>query len=127
MIQKRVVFENLDAIKEKLIEVDRGEAEPVDTSGRRICRLGAAVADQVPAWKWHARRAGVRTVTLLYHDVSSRDGTKTSGFPGPRRARYKLEAREFDRHLRALNETTRSPPGRVADAWTAAKSRWSGS
>ena len=64
----------------------------------------------------------MRTVTLLYHDVIVEGRHEDSGFPGAGPARYKLEAREFARHLRALNETTRSPPGRVADAWTAAKS-----
>jgi peptidoglycan/xylan/chitin deacetylase (PgdA/CDA1 family) len=64
----------------------------------------------------------VRTVTLLYHDVTAEGRHDDSGFPGAGPARYKLDEREFDRHLRALNETTRSSPGRVADVWTAAKS-----
>lgn len=58
VIQKRVVFENLDAIKEKLIQVDRGEAEPVDTSGRRSAAWGQPWLTKYFMWKWHARRAG---------------------------------------------------------------------
>jgi peptidoglycan/xylan/chitin deacetylase (PgdA/CDA1 family) len=64
----------------------------------------------------------VRTVTLLYHDVVAEGRYEDSGFRGAGPARYKLDEREFERHLRALSKTTRSPPGRVADAWTGAKS-----
>jgi peptidoglycan/xylan/chitin deacetylase (PgdA/CDA1 family) len=64
----------------------------------------------------------LRTVTLLYHDVTAEGRHDDSGFPGAGPARYKLDEREFARHLRALNETTRSPPGRVTDAWAAARS-----
>jgi hypothetical protein len=58
VIQKRVVFENLDAVKEKLFEVDRGEAEPVNTSGRRSAAWGQPWLTKYLMWKWHARRAG---------------------------------------------------------------------
>lgn len=58
VIQKRVVFENLGAIKERLLEVDRGEAEPVDTSGRRSAAWGQPWLTKYLMWKWHARRAG---------------------------------------------------------------------
>ena len=58
VIQKRVVFENLDAVKEKLLEVDSGEAEPIDTSGRRSAAWGQPWLTKYLIWKWRARRAG---------------------------------------------------------------------
>jgi hypothetical protein len=58
VIQKRVVFENLDALEGKLLEVDRGEVEPVDTSGRRSAAWGQPWLTKYLIWKWRARRAG---------------------------------------------------------------------
>jgi len=63
----------------------------------------------------------MKTVTLLYHDVIAEGRDEDSGFPGAGPARYKLEEHEFDDHLRALSEVTRSPPGRVADVWIEGK------
>jgi peptidoglycan/xylan/chitin deacetylase (PgdA/CDA1 family) len=63
----------------------------------------------------------VRAVTLLYHDVIAEGRDDDSGFPGAGPARYKLHDHEFERHLRALSEATRFPPGRVVDAWIEGK------
>jgi len=63
----------------------------------------------------------VRAVTLLYHDVVAQSRDDDSGFPGAGPARYKLHLEEFDRHLRALGEAMRLPPGRVVDAWIEGK------
>ena len=43
----------------------------------------------------------MRALSLLYHDVVA-DG-ETSGFPGRAAASYKLERREFERHLAAVS------------------------
>jgi folate-dependent phosphoribosylglycinamide formyltransferase PurN len=58
VIQKRVVFENLDAVEAKLLEVNRGEAKLVDTSGRRSAAWGQPWLTKYLMWKWRARRAG---------------------------------------------------------------------
>jgi len=57
MIQKRVVFENLDAIRDKLLEIDRGEAKPIDTSGRVSGAWGQPWLTKYLKWKWRARMA----------------------------------------------------------------------
>ena len=87
MIQKRVVFENLDAIRERLLEIERGDAEPIDTSGRVSGAWGQPWLTKYLMWKWRARRAAVRTVTLLYHDVVAQGQDDASGFPGAGPAR----------------------------------------
>lgn len=58
IIQKRVVFENLDAIRDRLLEIERGEAAPVDTSGRVSGAWGQPWLTKYLMWKWRARRAG---------------------------------------------------------------------
>jgi folate-dependent phosphoribosylglycinamide formyltransferase PurN len=56
VIQKRVVYENLDALAQKLLEVDRGEAQPIDTSGRPSAAWGQPWLTKYLMWKWRARR-----------------------------------------------------------------------
>ena len=58
VIQKRVVFENLDALGEKLLELNCGEAQPIDTSGRRSTAWGQPWLTKYLKWKWRARRPG---------------------------------------------------------------------
>jgi peptidoglycan/xylan/chitin deacetylase (PgdA/CDA1 family) len=79
------------------------------------------MADQVPHVEVACAEGRVRSVTLLYHDVITGGRGEDSGFPGAGPARYKLEEHEFEGHLQALSEMTRSPPGRVADAWIEGK------
>lgn len=55
-IQTRVVTENLDAIRDKLIEVVRGEAVPVDVTGRPSGVWGHPWLTKYLAWKKEARR-----------------------------------------------------------------------
>jgi folate-dependent phosphoribosylglycinamide formyltransferase PurN len=55
VIQKRVVYENLDALARKLLEVDRGEAQPIDTAGRRSAAWGQPWLTKYLKWKWRAR------------------------------------------------------------------------
>src|SRR3954451_15941744 len=40
VIQHRVVLEHLDAIRDKLLEIERGTAAPIDTTGRRSAAWG---------------------------------------------------------------------------------------
>ena len=45
----------------------------------------------------------MRALALLYHDVVQAGDWDSSGFPGPAAASYKLERREFERHLAAMS------------------------
>jgi hypothetical protein len=36
VIQTRMLLENLDAPQDRFLEIERGEAQPIDTSGRRL-------------------------------------------------------------------------------------------
>jgi folate-dependent phosphoribosylglycinamide formyltransferase PurN len=55
VIQKRVVFENLDVLRAKLVEIHRGEAQPVDTSGRHSAAWGQPWLTRYLSWKSAAR------------------------------------------------------------------------
>jgi len=58
VIQDRVVFENLDAIRAKLEEIYRGEAQPISTEGRESAAWGQPWLTRYWAWKRAARTAG---------------------------------------------------------------------
>ena len=58
VIQKRMFFENLDALRDRLLEVQRGEATPIDTSGRASAAWGQPWLTKYVRWKREARRAG---------------------------------------------------------------------
>jgi folate-dependent phosphoribosylglycinamide formyltransferase PurN len=57
-IQQRCLFENLDAIGDKLLEIHKGTAERIDTSGRQSAVWGQPWLTRHLAWK---RRAWKRT------------------------------------------------------------------
>ncbi len=57
LIQLRSVFENLDAIAAKLMNIVNGAAVPIDTSGRASAAWGQPWLTRYLAWKWKARRA----------------------------------------------------------------------
>jgi len=56
VIQYRVVFENLDALQKKLIEIYNGIAVPLDTSGRPSATWGHPWLTHYLRWKLKARR-----------------------------------------------------------------------
>jgi methionyl-tRNA formyltransferase len=56
VIQKRVVLENLDALRDKLLEIHRGEATPLDTTGRQSAAWGQPWLTKYLRWKIAARR-----------------------------------------------------------------------
>ncbi len=56
-IQQRCLFENLDAIGDKLLAIHAGTAEPLDTAGRPSAVWGQPWLTRHLAWKWRARRA----------------------------------------------------------------------
>jgi hypothetical protein len=57
VIQKRMVLDNLDAIRDRLLEISRGDAEPLDTSGRASRAWGQPWLSAY--WRWK-RRAKAR-------------------------------------------------------------------
>lgn len=61
VIQDRVVFDNLDAIRSTLERVLDGDAKPIDTTGRESRAWGQPWLTKYVRWKRAARRAGART------------------------------------------------------------------
>jgi len=57
VIQQRMLFENLDALRDRLLEIERGEATPIDTSGRRSAVWGQPRLTKYIRWKRDAARA----------------------------------------------------------------------
>lgn len=56
VIQSRVVLENLDALRQKLIEIFQGTATPLDTSGRSSNEWGQPRLTNYLRWKSQAKR-----------------------------------------------------------------------
>jgi len=56
IIQHRVVFDNLDAIRDKLLEIEKGTAETIDTRGRKSGNWGQPWMTRYIAWKNAARQ-----------------------------------------------------------------------
>jgi hypothetical protein len=57
VIQKRMVLENLDAIRDRFLAIERGEAQPIDTSGRESGAWGQPWLSRYLRWKRLARAA----------------------------------------------------------------------
>jgi hypothetical protein len=55
VIQHRVVFDNLERLRDKLLEVGRGEARPLDTAGRASGEWGQPWLTAY--WRWRRRAA----------------------------------------------------------------------
>ena len=61
VIQSRVVFDNLDSLREKFAEVFAGTAQTIDTKGRKSAAWGQPWMTRYVRWKRAARRrAGTR-------------------------------------------------------------------
>lgn len=56
VIQERVIFENLSALRSKLSQIGRGEAGTIDTSGRASGAWGQPWLSRYLRWKLRARR-----------------------------------------------------------------------
>jgi hypothetical protein len=56
VIQHRVVFDNLDALRKKLEEIYSGHARTIDTTGRPSAAWGQPWLTRHLLWKWKARR-----------------------------------------------------------------------
>ena len=57
VIQKRMVLENLDAVSDKLLAIHRGDAVPLDTTGRESGAWGQPWLTKYVRWKLAARKA----------------------------------------------------------------------
>jgi methionyl-tRNA formyltransferase len=56
VVQRRVVFDNLDAIRRKFEDIYAGQAQPIDTTGRKSATWGQPWLSRHLMWKWKARR-----------------------------------------------------------------------
>ena len=56
VIQNRTVFDNLDRIREKLLEIEKGTATSIDTTGRRSGAWGQPWLTRYLRWKHAARK-----------------------------------------------------------------------
>ena len=114
-IQNRVVFENLGALADKLLEIGAGAARPIDTTGRRSAVWGQPCLTQYLGWRRRTRRARKHAISLLYHDVVQPGQAETSGFPGGDAAIYKLTEAQFTSHIETLSRRMPSPPSTVLE------------
>ena len=55
-IQHRVVFDNLDALRQKFVEIYSGRAQTIDTKGRSSAAWGQPWLSRYLLWKWRARK-----------------------------------------------------------------------
>ena len=113
-IQNRVVFENLDAIRDKLVEIHSGDAPRISTEGRKSAVWGQPWLSRQLAIERHARDARRQALTLLYHDVVPGEDRSVSGFSGSDADLYKHSAAEFGRHIAAI-ASLRRPVLQVQD------------
>lgn len=62
----------------------------------------------------------MRAISILYHDVVTKDRPDSSGFPGRDAAAYKLERDEFERHLEAIAGAAHERPATAQELlnWT---------
>jgi len=58
---------------------------------------------------------GFKLRALMYHDIVGGVDPDESGFPGKGAAEYKLTAKEFERHLKAISHTAKIPPVSIED------------
>ena len=83
-IQQRVLTENLDAIRDRLLEAVAGRAERIDTSGRTSAVWGQPWMTAFARWKWAARRRTGGAHAGVARTMTSRHAT--SGTPPASRA-----------------------------------------
>jgi len=108
-IQNRVVFENLDAIRDKLVEIHQGTAPRISTAGRKSAVWGQPWLSRQLAIERRARAARHQAITLLYHDVVPGEDRSVSGFAGADADLYKHTAAEFAGHIAAIAAKCRRP------------------
>lgn len=60
VVMTRLALDNLERIKDKLLEICSGVARPLDTTGRQSATWGQPWLTSYLAWKWKARRTDAR-------------------------------------------------------------------
>jgi hypothetical protein len=75
MIQRRMTFDHLEEIGERMREVHQGTAKPIDTRGRASKEWGQPWLTKYLSWKWLARRRARRDVRK---SVASRVGVASA-------------------------------------------------
>lgn len=114
VIQRRVVTENLDALAEKLQEINAGDAPTIDTTGRSSAVWGQPWLTAYWRVKRLAkRRRAPRAVSLLYHDAVEGGRFADSGFQSADADLYKFDIEELDRHFAAAEARTDATVGNV--------------
>jgi peptidoglycan/xylan/chitin deacetylase (PgdA/CDA1 family) len=106
-IQSRSVFDNLDALRDALLEIAAGTRQRVEVPGRGSKVWGQPWLSEYYRWKRRARAGilnGEMAGALLYHDVDH--ATTASGFPGQDADLYKITVDRFRDHLQALLKST---------------------
>ena len=104
-IQHRTVFDNLDPLRDKLLEVHAGRAIALDTHGRPSTNWGQPWLSRYLRWKRRAAKRGRRQISLLYHDVLLTGMVPAaSGFVGADADIYKLKQCLFSEHLKKISE-----------------------
>lgn len=122
VIQHRVTYDSLGAIRDKLIQIHQGSAEPVNVAGRSSATWGQPWFTAFAGWRRRAKkRAALRATTLLYHDVIEPGDFTASGFLTPGANRYKLEREEFQRQLDAISASATVPPSTVLEILSGAE------
>ncbi|MFN3712176.1 MAG: formyltransferase family protein [Alcanivoracaceae bacterium] len=56
MINHQVVLENLDALRDRLVDIIAGNASPIDTRGRASAEWGQPWLSRYLRWQWRVRR-----------------------------------------------------------------------
>lgn len=116
VIQHRVTYDNLVAIRDTLIRISQGGAERLNIAGRASATWGQPWFSAWVRLKRRARRrARMRSITLLYHDVIEPGDFTASGFLTPGANRYKLEKDEFARQLKAIAASSPVRPSTILD------------
>ena len=72
--QHRVVLEHLDAIRDKLVEIEAGTATPIDTSGRKSAAWGQPWLSAFLTMRRRSRRSAVRSLKSEIRTLKSEAG-----------------------------------------------------
>ena len=72
--QHRAVLEHLDAIRDKLVEIEAGTATPIDTSGRKSAAWGQPWLSAFLTMRRRSRRSAVRSLKSEIRTLKSEAG-----------------------------------------------------
>ena len=71
-IQDRALLDNLDRIRDKLLEIERGLAEPLDTAGRKSAAWGQPWLTAYASLRWVNRAPRSRAISPTLSDTHTR-------------------------------------------------------